>query len=788
MLSEALSSFEGYSNEQKCQSPDDSRGPRCPYQMMLPSHSRRHSARKPLSRREYFALMTAAVAGAALPSRASEGAPSQVTDAEIAATHNALFDLWFPLAALNLRPSVRGDIAAIAAQVNAGMLQAFRQSSLLNVLTAMTVPQALPFYPCLAASPNPAVDAFIKTPGGFGSMPVHHRSPLFSFFFDGYCGALSTQTAQILREAYLSGIWDLPLAEPLADFIAPPVFVNRPDIYAKRHAPVLPPSPLIYDSVRREIRHREGLIEYLVIGSGPAGATVAHQLRESGKRVVLIEKGPFVVWGSMNTRSYGRLMYAGDRAATTDNGVIIRSGETVGGGSAVNIDLAFSPLEATIQARINDWIEDGRIDGRYYSTSRLATAYEWVRRKIRTRTLDESELNRDNRALWDGADAYGVNPSLYHLNRFAVGASPSPVDDKRDAGRQLLREAMENTANPLSVIPDATVDEVLFTADAAGELRATGVRLRMTAPWTEYGNTIVDPAQLRIEPGVPVTIQAENVVLSAGTIGTTRILLNSARSTPLLDNPQIGRGLILHPSFPILGLFDETINLLQGLDSATYVDSFGVTPGFIFETMAGLPAYGALLVPGSGKQVYEEMSRFNDYVGFGCMLVDTPSNGNRIALDSAGNTIAEYALSGPDKARFRVGVAVGIRMMFLAGAKKVIIPTNENVLGLNAFDPMVGAYLTNIAQADFVERNLQFIPNRTVLTSAHLQATNKIGRADQGAVVSLNQRVYTRAGREIANLYAMDSSIFPTSVGANPMQSLYTFAKIFADRLIQGIR
>ncbi len=30
-------------------------------------------------------------------------------------------------------------------------------------------------------------------------------------------------------------------------------------------------------------------------------------------------------------------------------------------------------------------------------------------------------------------------------------------------------------------------------------------------------------------------------------------------------------------------------------------------------------------------------------------------------------------------------------------------------------------------------------------------------------------------------LYVVDGSIFPTSVGANPMQSIYTVAKIFAD-------
>ncbi len=40
---------------------------------------------------------------------------------------------------------------------------------------------------------------------------------------------------------------------------------------------------------------------------------------------------------------------------------------------------------------------------------------------------------------------------------------------------------------------------------------------------------------------------------------------------------------------------------------------------------------------------------------------------------------------------------------------------------------------------------------------------------------------------EIPNLYVMDSSIFPTSVGANPMQAIYTFAKIFSDRLLAGM-
>jgi choline dehydrogenase-like flavoprotein len=122
----------------------------------------------------------------------------------------------------------------------------------------------------------------------------------------------------------------------------------------------------------------------------------------------------------------------------------------------------------------------------------------------------------------------------------------------------------------------------------------------------------------------------------------------------------------------------------------------------------------------------------------------------------------------------------------LAGAKQVIVPSNENFLNLPDFDPMHGTYLHHIEQADLVEKNLQFTPNRTFLTAAHLQATNKIGPSPESAVVSTSQRVWNTAGEEIPNVFVMDSSIFPTSVGANPMQSIYTFAKIFSDRLLAG--
>jgi choline dehydrogenase-like flavoprotein len=70
-----------------------------------------------------------------------------------------------------------------------------------------------------------------------------------------------------------------------------------------------------------------------------------------------------------------------------------------------------------------------------------------------------------------------------------------------------------------------------------------------------------------------------------------------------------------------------------------------------------------------------------------------------------------------------------------------------------------------------------------MVTSAHMQATDKMGASPSDSVVGSDFHVWGTSG-----LYVVDGSVFPTSIGANPMQSIYTFAKIFADRMTAAAR
>ena len=99
---------------------------------------------------------------------------------------------------------------------------------------------------------------------------------------------------------------------------------------------------------------------------------------------------------------------------------------------------------------------------------------------------------------------------------------------------------------------------------------------------------------------------------------------------------------------------------------------------------------------------------------------------------------------------------------------------------LNGANPV----FTTIKEAEKQIDELRFVENMIFITSAHMQGSNKMGYSSKNAVVSHNFKVWDdRKDTEIDNPYVVDSSIFPTSIGANPMQAIYTFAKIFVDTL-----
>ena len=60
--------------------------------------------------------------------------------------------------------------------------------------------------------------------------------------------------------------------------------------------------------------------------------------------------------------------------------------------------------------------------------------------------------------------------------------------------------------------------------------------------------------------------------------------------------------------------------------------------------------------------------------------------------------------------------------------------------------------------------------------AAHMLGSNKMGTHPSNSVVDRNHKVWG-----VDNLFVVDGSVFPESVGINPMMSIYTIAKAFVD-------
>jgi GMC oxidoreductase len=705
-------------------------------------------------------LATVGSGGQTAATAPAQSEPGLSSENELHAVHNALFASFLPVEELPNDPTTTALLIAArdALWQQAGSLPAFRQL-------------VQPFADLPGLTSSCGIEQAVKADGRTSFAALNKEERQRVLFLMHQCSANDPRRlVATVRNFYIVkgyGAIQGQLTGIKLDMFAPPE-------YLKANMPHPAPTRLVYNSLKRELEEKDGHpIDVLIVGSGPAGSVLAHELRQGGKRVLLLERGSFVVPGSMETRLIDELI---DTRTSMDGNIRIRNGMGVGGGSLVNVDLCFAPTTAAIRTKIEGWREAGRIGTDQFTQSELAQEYEWVKREIGTRTLSEAEINSNNRALWDGARLSGLHPKLYSLNTYAPGKSPSPVTDKRSAESQLLIAALEDRTNPLGMMPDADVRRVLF--EQSGDVqRAVGVEVEMRPAISVVG-AIPDPNGLKLPAGEIFTIHAKTVILSAGALGSPTVLLRSG-----VKNDWIGRGIVLHPSMPIMGRFDHHIDALTGTEASVYVDDRLVDRGYALESMADQPLYAALMSPGPALHSLQMIQSFRDLAGFGVMLIDTPQATNRIVLDQRGAPQIDYTLSAGDKKRFATGIAEAIRVMFKAGAKEVYLPTTEDILGSQASGPQHGLdiglqpqVLTSPDQAALVEKNLTFAENRSIVTSAHMQATDKMGASPQNSVVGQDFHVW---GTE--RLYVVDGSIFPTSVGANPMQSIYTVAKIFAD-------
>jgi choline dehydrogenase-like flavoprotein len=466
----------------------------------------------------------------------------------------------------------------------------------------------------------------------------------------------------------------------------------------------------------------------VVVGSGAAGGILAHHFAATGRRVLVIERGPHMDprdFTDDEVVQYLRLYNEGALQLSTSFSLQVLQGMCVGGGTTINNALCLDPPAEVLE----QWRASG------VDPEELQNAIRCVREWLGVHEIRENTTTRAAKRFGEAVEALELPGRLEVMSAnisaacrgtgycnigCAYGAKVTTLD-------AVLPWAQQK--HGLDVLADVEVERIV-----AGNGRARAVQGRHTS-------------------GEEVTVAADEIVVAAGPIGSSWLLQRSG-----LGGDAVGEGLHFNINSPLTADFPEVMNSFAGIQMSHAYVSDGGAPRYLVETWFNPPATQALAMPGWFDVHFENMLRYR-HMACGGVLVGTTTPG-RVKPSRSGPLI-EYSESKRDRASVVAGLQTAGRIFMKAGATRVM--------------PATFAYREYRTPA-----SLDQLPDHIresgdlLLTSAHPQGGNAIGK-----VVDESFRVH---GFE--NLYLCDASVFPTSVHVNPQLTVMGMAQYAARRIL----
>ncbi len=500
---------------------------------------------------------------------------------------------------------------------------------------------------------------------------------------------------------------------------------------------VVNPLPL---AVARDGEHVSA--DVVVIGSGAGGGVVASAFARAGKRVAVLEAGGAYAANGFTQRELmmSELYLDGGLTSSSDLGIAILAGSTVGGGTTVNWCTCLRLPE-----RIADeWAEQSGIAD---VGAELAAHYGPIEERldIRPATIH----NANNRVILDGATRLGV-----HAEASPRNAAPDCGDGCGYCGFGCAYGKKQSTAT--TFLRDlATNGGVIYANAAAVRIVTNGRRAR----------TVVARQSIASNDERAFEISADLVVVCGGALRTPVLLARSG-----IQNPLLGKRLFLHPVAAAVAQFDRPIEPWIGPMQSAHSDAFNYRRGNYgtkIEVAPTHPGMAALALPWESRTRHAElMGRFRNAATMFALTRDRDPG----SIDLDEESYIRYRLSSYDGANLLAGLVGIFDLGFAAGALRMMTLHSKPI--------EVERSQWGRSQSDaFAERlrKIGIAPNRQILFSAHQMGTAAMGADPQRCVVDPLGRVWG-----YQNLLVADASVFPQSSGVNPMLTIMAMASRIA--------
>jgi choline dehydrogenase-like flavoprotein len=387
------------------------------------------------------------------------------------------------------------------------------------------------------------------------------------------------------------------------------------------------------------------IYDFIVVGSGSGGGSLAFFLHQAGANVLLLEAGKFYrkdTFPRTEAETSAKLYWGGGIEFSKDGRMGFLRTRLVGGSSIVYQCL----MDRFDDIALNDWKAESGVD--WFNADVFSKHYDAVEKELALHTFCQEEMRPNGKLFATACDKLGYK--WHFLRRGQSDCAPERENDCLACLGGCHRDSKQSSM-------------VAFVqkAEKAGMPIETEVEIGKVEP---NANTC---KIFGLQRGTRVKFEAKKVILAGGAFGSTKMMLQSGFKEKF---PALGTKFCSHPQFMWFGFQKDKVDAHKGMfQSVASKDPNFRKEGFKLENVFAPPISTGMLFGQVGAAHQDALKRYRHMQCIEVAVRD--ENVGTIQVDKTGKLIIDKPMTNQDITRKNKGLEAIKKILVEAGAYEV---------------------------------------------------------------------------------------------------------------------